>query len=108
MLFIFFSIPLLPHSPLATFTVSLLHVSIKKYHHPQKTSSKKISSVNLNACKGECLYSRRGLGAPLEEEEVQILEEIYQDVKPFLRPEGIAAIEAQGTSIKTASGELEN
>jgi len=61
---------------------------------------------NLNACKGECCIAGEA-GAPLEEKEVQILENIYQNVKPFLRPEGIAAIEAQGTSIKTASGELE-
>ncbi|MEP0263180.1 DUF3109 family protein [Dokdonia sp.] len=61
---------------------------------------------NLNACKGECCVAGEA-GAPLEEEEVQIIERIYEDVKPFLRPEGIAAIEEQGTSIKTDLGELE-
>lgn len=61
---------------------------------------------NLNACKGECCIAGEA-GAPLEEEEVQILEEIYEDVKPFLRPEGIEAIAQQGTSIKTELGDLE-
>jgi hypothetical protein len=61
---------------------------------------------NLNACKGECCVAGEA-GAPLEEEEVQIIEKIYEDVKPFLRPEGIAAIEEQGTSIVTDLGELE-
>lgn len=61
---------------------------------------------NLNACKGECCIAGEA-GAPLEEDEVQILKAIYEDVKPFLRPEGIAAIEAQGTSIITDLGELE-
>ncbi len=61
---------------------------------------------NLNACKGECCIAGEA-GAPLEEDEVQILKDIYPDVKPFLRPEGIDAIEKQGTSIKTDLGELE-
>lgn len=60
---------------------------------------------NLNACKGECCIAGEA-GAPLEEDEVQIMEDIYVDVKPFLRSEGIAAIEAQGTSI-VREGELE-
>ncbi|MFT5751025.1 MAG: hypothetical protein ACI828_000972 [Flavobacteriales bacterium] len=61
---------------------------------------------NLSACKGECCIAGEA-GAPLEEEEVQIMKDIYADVKPFLRPEGIAAIEAQGTSITTDLGDLE-
>lgn len=61
---------------------------------------------NLNACKGECCISGEA-GAPLEKGEVEILKEIYIDVKPFLRPEGIAAIEKQGTHITTSKGDLE-
>ncbi|WP_396597822.1 DUF3109 family protein [Dokdonia sp. R86516] len=60
---------------------------------------------NLNACKGECCIAGEA-GAPLEEEEVTIMADIYDKVKPFLRPEGIAAIEEQGTSI-VRDGELE-
>lgn len=60
---------------------------------------------NLNACKGECCIAGEA-GAPLEQDEVSILEDIYEDVKPFLRPEGIEAISQQGTSINR-EGELE-
>lgn len=61
---------------------------------------------NLNACKGECCIAGEA-GAPLEKEEAHILDEIYEDVKPFLRPEGVAAIDKQGKFIKTESGDLE-
>lgn len=50
---------------------------------------------NLNACKGKCCIDGEA-GAPLEESELQILLDIYPLVKPFLRKEGIAAIEEQG------------
>lgn len=61
---------------------------------------------NLAACKGECCIAGEA-GAPVEEDEVKILREIYPKVKPFLRKEGIEAIEAQGTHIETDLGELE-
>ncbi|ARV09921.1 hypothetical protein BTO05_09830 [Winogradskyella sp. PC-19] len=61
---------------------------------------------NLSACKGACCIDGDA-GAPLDEAEAKILEEIYPKVKPFLRKEGIAQIEKQGTSITTAFGELE-
>ncbi|NJK82834.1 MAG: DUF3109 family protein, partial [Saprospiraceae bacterium] len=50
---------------------------------------------NLNACKGACCWEG-DYGAPLEGEELRILEEIYTDIKPFLRPESIALIEEKG------------
>ena len=61
---------------------------------------------NLSACKGICCVAGDA-GAPLNLEETKILEEIYPKVKPFLRKEGIAAIEKQGTSIKNDFDELE-
>ncbi len=61
---------------------------------------------NLSACKGACCIDGEA-GAPLEESETLILEKIYPIVKPYLRKEGIAAIEQQGTYIKTEQGELE-
>jgi hypothetical protein len=61
---------------------------------------------NLSACKGACCVDGEA-GAPLEESETAILEEIYPKVKPFLRPEGIAAIEAQGTWVTGLDGEAE-
>lgn len=61
---------------------------------------------NLSACKGACCIEGEA-GAPLTQEEVGILKEIYPKVKPFLRPEGIASIEKQGTHIETDFDELE-
>jgi len=61
---------------------------------------------NLGACKGECCIAGEA-GAPVSEEEVAILATIYPKVKPFLRPEGIVAIEAQGTHITSDLDELE-
>lgn len=61
---------------------------------------------NLGACKGECCIAGEA-GAPVTPDEVSILKEIYPKVKPFLRPEGIAAIEAQGTHIVSDLDELE-
>lgn len=50
---------------------------------------------DLNACKGACCVEGDA-GAPLTLEEVDILEEIYEDVKPYMRQEGIAAVEEEG------------
>lgn len=61
---------------------------------------------NLSACKGNCCIDGDA-GAPLSEEETKIMEEIYPKVKPYLRPEGIAAIEAQGTWVKGEDGDFE-
>lgn len=67
---------------------------------------KKDFVCNLTACKGACCIEGEA-GAPLNEEELQILKNIYPKVKPFLRPEGIASIEKQGTHITSDLGELE-
>ncbi len=61
---------------------------------------------NLHACKGACCIEGEA-GAPVTKEEVEILKEIYPKVKPFLRPEGISAIEKQGTHIVSELDELE-
>jgi hypothetical protein len=62
-------------------------------------------SCDLNACRGSCC--RYGdTGAPLAAEEAAMLDRIWPELWPFLRPEGIRAIEAQGTSITDIEGEL--
>ncbi|ALU76023.1 DUF3109 family protein [Tenacibaculum finnmarkense] len=61
---------------------------------------------NISACKGACCIDGDA-GAPLEKEETKILEDIYPQIKPFLRKEGIEAIEKQGTWITGDFGELE-
>ncbi len=52
---------------------------------------------NLPLCLGNCC--RYGdSGAPLSVDETLILDQIWNDVKPYLRAEGIAAIEEKGRS----------
>jgi len=50
---------------------------------------------NLNACKGACCWEGDS-GAPLDEEEMKTLDNIYDSIKSFLTPEGRSAIEEQG------------
>lgn len=59
---------------------------------------------DLNACKGACCVEGDS-GAPLEEEEIHILEDIYDAVKPYLRKEGIKAIKEQGNWIIDNDGD---
>ncbi len=61
---------------------------------------------NLTACKGVCCVAGEA-GAPLERNELEVLDQEYEHIKPFLRPEGIAALEEQGNWIERDNGELE-
>jgi hypothetical protein len=60
---------------------------------------------NLTKCKGACCVEG-DFGAPLEESELAILEEIYPIVKPYLTQAGIKTIEKQGTHTTDDDGEL--
>ena len=60
---------------------------------------------NLAKCKGICCVEGDA-GAPLDEDETRILDEIYPKIKPYLRPEGIQAIEEQGTYTLDFEGDL--
>lgn len=59
---------------------------------------------DLGKCKGECCVAGDS-GAPLNKDELPILDAIYEEVKPFLRPEGIAAIEQQGKHVIDSDGD---
>ncbi len=50
---------------------------------------------DLHACKGSCCIVGDS-GAPLEEEELDIIDNIYSIVEPYLTEEGIKAIDEQG------------
>lgn len=50
---------------------------------------------NFNACKGACCVEGDN-GAPLEKEELKIMEEIFPKIKEYLLPKGIEAIAEQG------------
>lgn len=50
---------------------------------------------DLTACKGACCIEGNG-GAPVTKEEVDIMQVNLDKIRPYMRPEGIAAIEAHG------------
>lgn len=51
---------------------------------------------NLSKCKGACCVEG-DVGAPLDKHETEILDRIFEKVKPYLRKEGVEAIAQQGT-----------
>lgn len=59
---------------------------------------------DLNACKGACCVEGSS-GAPLTEEEIYILEDIYEEVKPYLPSKGVKAIEKHGHWVIDADGD---
>jgi hypothetical protein len=60
----------------------------------------------LSKCKGACCVEGDA-GAPLEVSELPILDKIFSKGKPYLSPEGIKAIEAQGLYVKAEDGDYE-
>jgi len=60
---------------------------------------------DLNACKGACCVEGES-GAPLEADELGVLETIYEKVKPYMTPKGISAIEAQGKWVVDSDGDF--
>ncbi len=61
--------------------------------------SEDISEVNfvcdIKKCKGVCCIEGDA-GAPLDEEEIGILEDILEDISPYMTSEGLAAIKENG------------
>ena len=51
---------------------------------------------DLSKCKGACCILGDS-GAPVDEAEAELLDKLYNKVKPYLRKEGIEAIDKQGT-----------
>lgn len=60
---------------------------------------------DLARCKGICCVEGNA-GAPLETEEVAILEREYEAYEPYMKPEGIAAIRQQGFMVVDEEGDL--
>ncbi len=52
---------------------------------------------DLTQCKGACCVEG-DCGAPLDPEEIPVLERIYPAVKPYMSDEGIAVVEQEGVS----------
>lgn len=61
-------------------------------------------ACDLSRCKGICCVEGNA-GAPLEMEEVDLIEEEWENFRPYMTPEGIAAIEQQGFMVVDADGD---
>jgi hypothetical protein len=59
---------------------------------------------DLEKCKGACCVAGES-GAPLEEDELGVLDDIYDKVKPYLRKEGKAAIRKYGKYLVDSDGD---
>ncbi len=59
---------------------------------------------DLDACKGICCVEGNA-GAPLDEEECGILAREYPRYTPYMTPEGIRAVEAQGFALLDEEGD---
>lgn len=60
-------------------------------------------ACDLEKCKGACCVEGDA-GAPLEDEEISLLEDHIEDIKPFMTPEGIETVEKQGVFDYDAEG----
>jgi hypothetical protein len=61
-------------------------------------------ACDLSKCKGACCVEG-DLGAPLEKEELAILDDIAEAVEPYLREEGKQAIREQGNYVHDFTGD---
>ena len=67
--------------------------------------AEKMFVCDLERCKGACC-TEGDSGAPLEEAELPVLEEVFEAVKPFLTPAGLQAIGEQGKYVIDEDGDL--
>jgi hypothetical protein len=59
---------------------------------------------DLNACKGACCVAGDS-GAPLEKDELPILDSILEKVKPYMVKKGIKAVEKYGSYVIDSDGD---
>jgi hypothetical protein len=61
-------------------------------------------ACDLKKCKGACcVYGDSG--APLEDDEVEVLGKIFPFIRPFMREEGVKAVEEQGVFLIDADND---
>ena len=60
---------------------------------------------DLGACRGECCVEGNA-GAPLDEEEIAVLENEWERYAPYMTPEGLRAVEEQGVAVTDEEGDL--
>lgn len=61
-------------------------------------------ACDISRCKGMCCVEGNA-GAPLEDDEADILEENYEHYRQYMTPEGIAAVERQGFMVMDTDGD---
>ncbi|MEM6348668.1 MAG: DUF3109 family protein [Bacteroidota bacterium] len=61
-------------------------------------------ACDLLKCKGACCVEG-DLGAPLEREELAVMDQIYEEVEPYMREEGKQAVAEQGKYLLDFTGE---
>src|SRR6476469_6537099 len=59
---------------------------------------------DLNACKGACCVAGDS-GAPLEKDELPILDAILDKVKPYMVKKGVKAVEKHGAYVIDSDGD---
>src|SRR5690606_9171188 len=60
---------------------------------------------NLSKCRGACCVEGDS-GAPLQQHETTVLNDVYPAVKPYMTPKGIQAVEEHGTHVTDTDGDL--
>ena len=60
---------------------------------------------DLGSCKGACCVEGNS-GAPLEAEEVDILEDEFETYKPYMKHSGIKAVEEHGVMVVDSDGDF--
>lgn len=60
---------------------------------------------DLAVCKGKCCIEGDS-GAPLEEDEPEKISREYEQIKAYMKPEGICAVEEQGWAVTDRDGDL--
>ena len=61
-------------------------------------------ACDLSQCRGICCVEGNA-GAPLEADEVDILEREYEAYRPYMTAEGIEAVDRQGSMVVAAAGD---
>lgn len=60
---------------------------------------------NLGKCRGACCVEGDA-GAPLQQDELEVLAAVYPKVQPYMTEKGIATVEEHGTHVVDADGDL--
>jgi hypothetical protein len=89
--------------PILTLYLRVIMIAIQNTLVSEDLLDKKFV-CDLNTCKGQCCVAGDS-GAPLDKEELEILEGVAEKVKPYMTKKGVKAIEKKGTWVKDSDGD---